>query len=202
MDIATTLVYDGSFNGFLSCIYAAFERKSKDVSIKKSKSGEQQLFAKEQYVPTNVALAKLVWNGISQKNHTAIKTIYFAFLSEAEGVELLLYRYVRYVMGVLPAAEIPQLQQTSLILNSLADKVEKEKRRLEAFVSFQLLEDKVYVAGVKPKYNVLPLLSKHLKTVFKDMEWHIYDLKRNFGIYFSQGKLEVTSGMPKMSQAV
>lgn len=202
MDTSTTLVYDGSFNGFLSCIYTAFEKKGAVTAIKKAGTGEQELFKHEQFVPTDISLAKLVWNGISQKKHAAIKTIYFAFLSETTGVEMLIYAYIRYIMGVAGPDELPALQQIGLTLSHLEEKVEKEKRRMEAFVSFQLWEDKVYFAEVKPKYNVLPLLSKHIKTMYKDMEWYIFDLKRNFGIGFNQGKLEFTSGNAKMSQAV
>ncbi|MEA1785279.1 TIGR03915 family putative DNA repair protein [Arenibacter sp. GZD96] len=202
MDTSTTLVYDGSFNGFLSCIYTAFERKNKLTSITKSDRGTQDLFGKEHYVATDIVLAKLVWNGISQKKPAAIKTIYFAFLSESEGVEMLIYAYIRHIMNVARPDEFVVLHQIELTLSQLEEKVAKEKRRMEAFVSFQLREDQVYVAEVKPKYNVVPLLSKHIKTLFKAKDWRIYDAKRNIGIACTQGQLEFTSGHEKMSEAV
>ena len=202
METSTTLVYDGSFNGFLSCIYKAFELKHRVVALKKSDSGEQELFLNQQFVPTDVAIAKLVWNGISQKRHAAIRTIYFAFLSEAEDIEMLLYTYIKSLMGALKPEESNHLHELITTLNHLAEKVEQEKRRIETFVQFQRTEDEGYLAHIKPKYNVLPLLSKYLKEKYRNGSWQIFDHKRNYGLVYNRGVLEFTPLRTKLAHAV
>lgn len=202
METATTLVYDGSFNGFLSCIYRAFELKHRVIALKKSGSGEQELFLNQQFVPTDVALAKLVWNGISQKKHAAIRTIYFAFLSETEGIEMLLYTYIKFLMGALNPEENTHLHELTVTLTNLAEKVEQEKRRIETFVQFQRTEDEGYMAHIKPKYNVLPLLSKYLKEKYRNGSWQIFDHKRNYGLVYNRGVLEFTPLQTKLARAV
>ena len=56
-------------------------------------------------------------------------------------------------------------------LNVQTNKVEKEKRRMEVFADFQLTEESTGTARLKPRYNVLPLLSKHLKQTQKTKQW-------------------------------
>ncbi len=201
MDTSTTLVYDGSFNGFLSCIYISFKRKGELTAIKKTETGEQELFANEHYVPTDVALAKLVWNGISQKRHAAIRTIYFAFLSEAENIEDMLRTYIQYLMGVLKVTDMVDIHSVSVTLHHLAEKVAVEKRRVESFVQFQATEEG-YLAYIKPKYNVLPLLSKHLKEKYRDVTWQVFDHKRHYGLLYNRGMLQFTPMHAKLGHAV
>lgn len=202
METSTTLVYDGSFNGFLCCIYKAFELRHRVVALKKAASGRQELFLNQQLVPTDIGIAKLVWNGISQKNHAAMRTIYFAFLSEAVGIEMLLYPYINSLMGVVNSNESADLPGLRAKINELAEKVAQEKRRMEAFVQFQHTEEEGYVAYIKPKYNVLPLLSKYLKEKYRTGSWQIFDPKRNYGVVYNGGTLGFTPLQTKLARAV
>jgi probable DNA metabolism protein len=202
METSTTWVYDGTFNGFLSCIYKAFEKGNPSGIITKVKDNEQELFRNQQFVATDIALAKLVWNGIGQKRHTANRIIYFAFLSETGGIEMMLYTYIKSLMGVLKTEETEDLHVLFTTLNQLAEKVEVEKRRIETFVQFQCTADEGYVAYTRPKYNVLPLLSKHLKEKYRNDSWQIFDLKRNYGMVFNQGMVEFTPLQTNLKRAV
>ena len=92
MNEAKILVYDGSFNGYLTAIFTAFEQKLVIADIQKDSQSQSGLFSDVETVYTDVDKAKRVWNGIEKKSNTTIKNIYFAFLSENPGIELLLYR--------------------------------------------------------------------------------------------------------------
>ncbi|MEL6917199.1 MAG: DNA metabolism protein, partial [Bacteroidota bacterium] len=95
MENAKILIYDGSFNGFLTCIFKAFDEKLAVSDIQKDSKSQEGLFSETEVIFTQTENAKRVWNGIQRKSNLAIKNIYFAFLSEAKGIELLLYGYVR-----------------------------------------------------------------------------------------------------------
>ena len=89
------LIYDGSFNGFLSAVYKAFDERIQVADIQKNSIAQRGLFTDTETVFTQMDEAKRVWNGVEKKSNTIIKNIYFAFLSEASGIELLLYRQIR-----------------------------------------------------------------------------------------------------------
>ena len=82
------LIYDGSFNGFLSAVYAAFEKRIQVSDIRKISHSQDGLFTETLNIRTNLDKAQKVWNGIGTKNKSAVKKCYFAFLSEYEGVEI------------------------------------------------------------------------------------------------------------------
>lgn len=192
MKNSTTLIYDGSFNGFLTAIFAAFEEKLNVADIQKNGKGQNGLFSETETIFTNVEKAKRVWNGIRSKNYNAITNIYFAFLSEEEGVELLLYSYIKKLM----AAKNKQSDYSDgvvLRVSQLAKSVGREKHRMEAFVRFQLTKDNIYFANIEPDFDVLPLISKHFRNRYADQQWLIYDVKRRYGIFYNLEGVEIVS---------
>lgn len=199
MGSGKTIIYDGTFNGFLTLVYVAFEKKWAVLDIKKQGRQVTELFAHTATVKTDIQLAKRVWNGINQKNHTAIKRIYYAFLSEQSQIEILLYQYILHVMGT----DDSEMDINAAIeaLNIQSNKVAKEKSRMEAFVQFQLSQ-KTGAAHIKPKYNVLPLLSKHLRQTHKGKDWQVFDDKRKYGVSYSALGLELVSNKAEVRAAV
>ncbi len=202
METQKIIVYDGSFNGFLSVVYTCFENRWKAADIIKAANKNDDLFVTKEYVSSDPQLAQLVWNGLAQKNHSAIKRIYFAFLSEHQNIEMVLFNYILYVMDRPTALAGQEGQQNIDLLNSLVQKVENEKRRMEIFAQFQLAQEFSDGVHLRPKFNVLPLLSKHLKQTLRGKEWQIYDDKRKYGISFAYGKLELLTNLAQVAQAV
>ena len=191
---STILVYDGSFNGFLTAVFTAYEQKLEIADIVKSSKNQEALFADSEIIFTNVEKAKRTWKGIEKRSATAVKTIYFAFLSEADGVEKLLYRYIQQLVedahqGIAKNFADPIV----LKISQLAKSVGREKHRMEAFVRFHLTRDGLYFANVEPDFDVLPLISKHFRLRYADQEWLIYDLKRKYGLYYNLKAVSMVS---------
>ena len=188
----TTLIYDGSFNGFLTAVFIAFEERLKVVDIQKNGQGQNGLFSETETIFTNVEKAKRVWNGVRSKSYNAISNIYFAYLSEAEGVEMMLFNYIKKMM-VSKAKQQDYSDETVLYISQLARKVGREKHRMEAFVRFQLTKDNIYFANIEPDFDVLPLISKHFRKRYADQQWLIYDVKRRYGIFYNLEGVEIVS---------
>lgn len=188
-----TLVYDGSFNGFLTTIYKAFDEKLEVSDIQKNNATQRGLFSDTETVFTNIDKAKRVWNGISKKGTASVKNIYFAFLSEQKGIELLLYRYVLKLFSRDEILHLNFSDSTVVKISQLAKSVGREKHRMEAFVRFQLTKDDIYFANIEPDFDVLPLISKHFKSRYADQQWIIYDIKRKYGIYYDLETVEIIS---------
>ncbi|MEM9142551.1 MAG: TIGR03915 family putative DNA repair protein [Bacteroidota bacterium] len=188
-----TLLYDGSFNGFLSAVYLAFEAKIHVSDIQRNGQGQNVLFSEAETVFTHIDKAKRVWNGIRNKSHNALTNVYFAFLSETEGIEMMLFTYIQMVMATKDRKQLDFSDGLVQYIGQLAKKVGREKHRMEAFVRFQLTKDNVYFANIEPDFDVLPLISKHFRNRYGDQQWIIYDIKRKYGIFYNLEGVEIVS---------
>lgn len=193
MNEAKILVYDGSFNGYLTAIFTAFEQKLVIADIQKDSQSQSGLFSDVETVYTDVDKAKRVWNGIEKKSNTTIKNIYFAFLSENPGIELLLYRYIQKLFSKTEILHLNFSDDHVLKVAQMAKSVGREKHRMEAFVRFQLTKDEIYFSNIEPDFDVLPLISKHFKSRYADQKWLIYDVKRKYGIYYDLHSVEMVT---------
>ncbi|UII79421.1 TIGR03915 family putative DNA repair protein [Flagellimonas sp. CMM7] len=193
MKNSKTLIYDGSFNGFLTTVFVAFEEKIDVVDVQRNTKGQNGLFSETETIFTNVEKAKRVWNGIRNTSHNAITNVYFAFLSEVDGIELTLYTYIQKLMIGKGTKQTDYSDGVVLRISQLALSVGREKHRMEAFVRFQLTKDDIYFANIEPDFDVLPLISKHFRNRYADQQWLIYDVKRKYGIYYNMEHVELIS---------
>ncbi|WP_339704913.1 TIGR03915 family putative DNA repair protein [uncultured Kriegella sp.] len=187
------LTYDGSFNGFLTAVFNVYEEKITVAGIQREGEIQNALFADNEKVYTNNNKAKRVWKGIQAKNQQALKNIYFAFLSEKKGIELMLLHYIQKMFVNKNTLHMDFSDATVLKISQLAKSVGREKHRMEAFVRFQLTKDGIYFANIEPDFNVLPLISKHFRSRYADQQWIIYDIKRKYGLYYNGISMELIS---------
>lgn len=181
----TTLVYDGSFDGWLTAVFEIYEYRFINPLIVRDKAFQQNVFASRHDVITNEAKAQRVWNGLKQKiSQRATSEIYHSFLSEQTSFENTLLTYVQYVFDSKKTVEYDYTNHSVLLVRQMAHKVHRERHRMEAFIRFELTKDQVYYAVIQPDYNVLPLLENHFKRRYADQKWMIYDIHRKYGIYY------------------
>lgn len=184
MEKEKILVYDGSFNGFLTSVFIAFEQKINVINIQRKNEVQKGLFTDTQTILTQVPKAKRVWNGISQRNNHVMKNIYFAFLSETAGIEQLLYSYIQKIVTKGSNNHLDLTDDMAFKINHLSNMVSKKKSQMEAFMKFNVSLDGIHYSITNPEFNLLPLVSKHYRSNFGDRQWIIYDIKRNYGLYY------------------
>lgn len=190
MEEHTVLNYDGSFEGFLSCVFACYEERLRVLGIMPPGKDAQELFAAGREVITDQSKAQRVWRSVKKKASAAgLRDLKYAFLSETEGIELQLLAMIRYII----AEEIPVDRDFShpavLRVSQAAKQVGREKHRMEAFVRFRLTRDGIYFAAIEPDFNVLPLIKTHFRNRYADQKWMIYDLKRNYGLAYDLSRV-------------
>ena len=190
MEETKTLIYDGSFNGFLTAVFIGFNEKTNLINIKKNTSKSNELFTNTQVIFTDMDKAKLVWNTIQNKNNAAIKTIYFAFLSQKKAIENLLFIYIKNIFNAYSASQIGFSITKQIKLEDLSKSVAAEKKYLEKTILFKQSKDGVYYANIAPSNDILPLISKYFRIKFKNQTWLIYDAKRNYGLYYNRYNIE------------
>ena len=180
------LIYDGSFEGFLSVVFECYKEKIVPANICKEADFQDVLFVQKQKIATCEEHAARVWNGLQKKLHSRNQQLPFlVFLSQEEGIEMKLYRFIRRVFDSDFSIETDYGDADVLQLKKIERQVLKEMSRLLQFVRFQETKDHLYFAPVEPQYDVLPLAIHHFKSRFADQQWLIYDLKRDYGFYYN-----------------
>ena len=181
--------YDGSFEGLLCCIFAAYEQKCEPTAINLPGSGQEALFGASEEIITETPKATRVMKALKQKgSRDAASQIYRAFLSEIPGIELEIFHLARYIFS--GGSDKDFSNKHALKIAKTAKMVGREKHRMEAFIRFELTADEFYFAVIEPDFNVLPLIARHFKERYADQHWLIYDLKRKIGLRYDLKSLE------------
>jgi probable DNA metabolism protein len=189
----TTLVYDGSFAGWLTTVFEVYERKLGAVQIVKEGATQQDVFADTLTVDTNEVKARRVWAGLGRKlSAEGMERVHSVYLSEEAGMEAWLLQFVRYVLAAGKNIEEDYGHPAVLWVTQTARRVWREKHRMEAFVRFRKLADGLFYAFVEPDCDVLPLIAPHFRSRYADQDWLIYDGKRRYGIHYQSSGGTVT----------
>lgn len=187
-----TLIYDGTFDGFLTCVFHIYDLKLQSVIFQNSAHVQESLFGNSMEVETDFEKADRVWKGVKSKTSARGSTrLYGAFLSEQSQIEELLLAYIQQVFKSPMPIDSDYSNEIVLKISQIAKSVGREKHRMEAFVRFRLTNDGIYFASVEPDFDVLPLISKHFKSRYADQKWIIYDLKRGYGLYYDLQTVEI-----------
>lgn len=189
-----TVIYDGSFAGFLSAVFNVYEYKMKEVTLFPDGQVMPGLFGPVHRVHTDPAKAVRVWKGMEPYSSLhALRDIRAAFFAGTRGNEDTLLAYIRYLFASKKPVDRDYSHPAVLAVSQTAKKVRREKHRMEAFVRFRLTKDHLYYAIVQPDFNVLPLISDHFEKRYADQRWLIYDALRRYGIYYDLHSVEEVS---------
>jgi len=177
--------YDKTFEGLLTLVFDCYQKKVFPDKITGSRDAQFTLFQPDYEVLTDDTKGKRVWDGLHKKiSDSSCQMVYYAFLSEAEDVELVILNFIRKAFDSPVSIELNFGDKDVLELLKLDRTVMREAERIRMFVRFQKTKDDIYYASFDPKYNVLPLVIKHFESRFADQHWIIYDTKRNYGFYY------------------
>lgn len=184
-------IYDKTFEGLLCCIFDAYSHKMFPDKL----LGEDDiipLFTQETHtVITTEDRANRVWKSVEYKlSKLACNMIYYAWLSEIEESDELIFRYIRKNIDSKASIEMNFGDPDVLQMQQIARKTGHEEQYIKQFVRFQKAADDIFFAPISPRHNALPLAVSHFKDRFADQKWVIYDIKRRYGYYYDLKTLE------------
>jgi len=178
-------IYDGSFEGLLSLIFEAYDRKVFPDKIIRKQQYTKAIFDEPLEIVTNNAQGERVWRGLQKKlSHESLSMVYRVFLSELPEADMLILKYVKLVFDSKQRIETNFANETVLQMTQIWQKVSREAHRVPMFLRFALTADGIYYASYEPKYDVLSLIIDHFKSRFADQKWIIFDIKRRYGYHF------------------
>ena len=196
METGVILVYDGTFNGFLTAVFQAFEDNVRVAAIQRKATSQKEFFSKSLFVETDIQKAKKVWYTLRSKAYEPLKNIYFAFLSETPGLEQHLYTKILRLLN----GNNGQAAETAVVnspnIDELALQVSREKRKWENELRLNFPKGKPHIAHIKPKFNILPLISRYFRTTYPSGNWIIYDQVRNYGLFFNGTNVRFVKEIP------
>lgn len=181
----TLFVYDGTFDGLLTLVFESYERKLRPDQINIKGREQPLLFGESLEIITDEQKSERVWKGILKKlpKKTA-NTFYRAFLSEKEGVEMMLFRIISHLFDS-PKPNLTDFRNEDMLeLRRLDKMIGREVHRMHAFVRFRKATDGIYFALIEPDFDVIPLIGAHFKKRYADQPWLILDIRRQYGIHY------------------
>ena len=180
-----TLVYDGTFDGFLTAVFYCFEKKAIPGNIISYQKHIQALWGVSEIIKTEIVKAERVWTGLNRILHpnSPIK-LFKAFLSQEHLIEMHLYKFIKTTFDHKMDPSENFSDSSILTIEKTNKKINKEVHRMYAFVRFKKTIDDIFYAVIEPDFDILPLISRHFEKRYADQKWLIYDLKRSYGIYF------------------
>ncbi|MDR3049175.1 MAG: TIGR03915 family putative DNA repair protein [Elusimicrobiota bacterium] len=183
--------YDGSFEGFLSCVFESFVHKEIPSDIISEKSPQIPLFDSIK-IATDIKkaerLSKSLLNKFGFDIFCLVQNSFFSCLPNKESLILDLIHKL-YKNGVKIINDLTD--NTILTLTKASENLEGEAHLYKGFVRFK--EHKgVLLAVIKPKNSVLHILVHHFIQRLPKEKFLIYDETNNLLCAYSDGKYAIS----------
>lgn len=166
-----TYCYDGTFDGLLSCVFAAFERHETPVAV----LADDNTFLPVKHIDTDPTKAARVKKGIAEKiGETALENVRLCFLAADEKKELTVLNYLRYGFRYGRKIYTDISDPSVMPVVKLVKTMRNEAHRMKEFVRFSDYGDAL-VSVIEPVNNVLPLIVGHFCDRLPKENFMIYD---------------------------
>lgn len=171
-----TYVYDGSLEGYLTCVFTAFERKETPVSIVSQDFGQMSFFSEDEFIDTSIPKAARVLKGLQQKlGRDEAERIKLAFLSDDPQRGIKLLKYIQIAMRKGRYAFCDHTNTIVAEYEKLWRRVSNERHSMLQFARFRELEGGIYFSKINPNANVVPVMMEHFARRFNTQPFMIYD---------------------------
>ena len=171
------LLYDGTFEGFLSLVYEVYYKKLKPTKIYKTLPNEI-LFEEILEINSSKESGIKVLNAIKTKFPKEIlEKILNIFMCDSKEFEMALLEYI--VIGFKDSKQLYNINNSCVFyLNYLEKELFRVTHKLTGFIRFEELEDKTLYAKIESKFNVVYFLGRHFLKRFNNQNFIIHDLNR------------------------
>jgi probable DNA metabolism protein len=191
--LSLNYIYDGSFEGLLTCIYEAYYRKEKPARVLKNETIQQGLLDTNVYIPSDPEKAGKVYNSIIGKiSPEAMQNAYYAYLSNDENTGTYVYNYIRLGFKLGGKVDLYLADDRVLKIHEISRRVSSERHLMLGLIRFRQIRGEIYYASYKPDNNITALLAPHFADRMSDQNWVIHDVKRNIAALYNKEKWVIT----------
>ena len=178
--------YDGSFEGFLCCIFESYANQEILTAICREEDAMPTLFATRSIV-TDRDHANRVFRKIVKCSHYAAELLHKGFLTCLPEKELHLYRLVVKLLKEGPGFLRNFSDETLYPVMTAVRHLNGEAHLLKGFIRFSELGG-VLGSEIEPKNRVLPILRSHFCARYREETFFIYDRTHKEVLFYAAGK--------------
>ncbi len=166
--------YDGSFEGFLCCIYESYTRRELPLDLLPPELAQPSLYPVRQ-VDTDTAHAARVFDSLAKKlGPQGEDFVATGFLCGREDKALLLYRFVELGYEIGPRVTSMRRHPAVEPVWQMNRAVRSEAHLMTGFLRFSQY-GQALVAIMEPKHFILPLIAPHFCGRFPEEQFLILD---------------------------
>lgn len=178
--------YDGSFEGFLCCIFESYANKEVLTAIYRDEDFLPTLFA-SRTIQTNREHANRVYRKIVKCSPYTADLLRKGFLTCLPERELRMYRLVVKLLREGPGFLRNFSDETLYPVAKAVQHLMGEAHLLKGFVRFSELGG-VLGSEIEPKNRVLPVLRSHFCARYQNEKFFIYDRTHKEALFYAAGK--------------
>ena len=175
--------YDGSFAGFLTCVFASYAHREEPMSFSTPEDGRISLWP-ERTVDTDEARAQRVYRSLAHRlGQEGRRLAVYGFLTCLEERELHLWRFLRLGYDRGPWVVRDLTDDRVAVLTRAVGHLTGEAHLLKGFTRFSEQEG-VLVGEIAPKNRVLPLLRPHFCARYPEESFVLYDRTHREALFY------------------
>lgn len=184
-----TYSYDGTFDGFLCCVFEVYNKKEFPRAIYSPLDNQTELFPPKE-IETDMPKAERVRRSIPKIHKNALNFCYKVFLTNLEEKELYLLKFLQ--MGYRLGSKVMYMlaDETVNKLNTAVKFLGHEAHLYKGFIRFSVFGNAL-AAEIEPKNIVLPLLVRHFCERFPEENFMIYDKTHAMALIYEPHKYKI-----------
>ncbi len=181
-------LYDGSFQGLLTCVYAHYYDEHAS-GIYPQDSYQSTLFGSFRVIETDPERSDIVYRAIDNKiSRGDLRAVYRVFCSDAPEKENIILNYLR--LGFSVGGEVSLLHGNPIVaaFRDRANFVSGELERYRGILRFEELQGKVLYAPIEPESDLAEFLAPYFCSRLREESFIIHDVRRGKAAIASRGK--------------
>ena len=180
-------IYDGTFDGLLTCIHEAYYGEIKPDKISRQDRTEVNFLLDKKHISTDFKKASLVYRAIEEKiSYNSLVRVFYAYLSELPDHGMVILKYLQLGFKAGNEIDLNLANDDVLNMDKVYHRVAREKHRMLGLVRFRNLQGDILYSQVEPDYNIIGLLAPHFKNRLGRENFLIHDLKRGIGVFYNK----------------
>ena len=181
-------IYDGTFEGFLCCVFMSYTEKENPVDI--TPDAETISLFPVRTVFTQKEHTQRVYRSLHKISPKACRLLRQAFLTHMSEKELILYRFIRKLYREGASFLKNQADEVYHPIAKAIRHLNGELEKLRGFVRFSDYNG-VLGAEIEPKNRVLPLLRNHFCNRYANESLFIYDRVHKELLLYTKGRSRI-----------
>lgn len=182
--------YDGSFPGFLTCVFESYVRRERPFAFSTPDDPRIYLCPEREIVTSEVEAGRVYASLGSKLSPRGERLVTYAFLTCLPDRELHIYAFLRYGYEAGPTAVRNLTDDRVAVLRDAVRHLTREAELLKGFVRFSDCGG-VLAGEIAPKNRVLPLLRGHFRARFPGEAFVLYDRTHQEALFHQSGRTAI-----------